>query len=63
MPWMTAWIDLQRQWVEAAARVMPAASSEAMRAIFADRYRQLFTPEFARIAPGWRIHCVPVLLR
>jgi len=50
MPWMTAWIDLQRQWVEAAARV-PGASNDAMHAIFADRYRQLFTPEFARIAP------------
>ena len=47
---MTAWIDLQRQWVEAAARV-PGASNDAMRAIFADRYRQLFTPEFAHIAP------------
>lgn len=50
MPWMSAWIDLQRQWVEAAARV-PGASNDAMRAIFADRYRQLFTPEFARSAP------------
>ncbi len=50
MPWITAWIDLQRQWVEAAARV-PGASNEAMGAIFTDRYRQLFTPEFARIAP------------
>lgn len=50
MPWMSAWIDLQRQWVEAAARV-PAAGADAMRAIFADRYRQLFTPEFARSAP------------
>jgi hypothetical protein len=47
---MTAWIDLQRQWIEAAARV-PGASNDAMRAIFTDRYRQLFTPEFARIAP------------
>ena len=50
MPWMTAWIDLQRQWAEAAARV-PGASHEAMRALFADRYQQVFTPEFARIAP------------
>ena len=50
MPWITAWIDLQRQWVEAAARV-PGASNDAIRAIFTDRYRQLFTPEFARIAP------------
>lgn len=47
---MTAWIDLQRQWVEAAARV-PGASNEAMRAIFTDRYQQMFTPEFARFAP------------
>lgn len=47
---MTAWIDLQRQWVEAAAQV-PGASHDALRAIFADRYRQWFTPEFARCAP------------
>jgi hypothetical protein len=46
MPWMSSWIDLQRQWIEAAAR-LPGASDEAMRAIFADRYRQLFTPELA----------------
>lgn len=51
MPWMTAWIDLQRQWAEEAARV-PGASADALRAIFTDRYRQLFTPEFARIAPA-----------
>lgn len=50
MPWMTAWIDLQRQWVEAAARV-PGASADAMRAIFAERYRQSFTPDFVRIVP------------
>lgn len=47
---MTSWIDLQRQWVEAAARV-PGASNDAMRAIFTDRYQQLFTPELARSAP------------
>lgn len=51
MPWMTAWIDLQRQWFEAAARV-PGASTDAMHSIFADRYRHLFTPEFARTAPA-----------
>lgn len=50
MPWMTAWIDQQRQWVESAARV-PGAGNDAMRAIFADHYRQMFTPDFARIAP------------
>jgi hypothetical protein len=50
MPWMTAWIELQRQWVEAAARV-PGASGDALRALFADRYQQVFTPEFARLAP------------
>jgi len=50
MPWMTAWIELQRHWVEAAARV-PGASGEALRALFADRYRETFTPEFAHLAP------------
>jgi hypothetical protein len=47
---MSAWIDLQRQWVEAAAR-LPGASNDAMRALFVDRYLQIFTPEFARLAP------------
>ena len=47
---MAAWIELQRQWVEAAARV-PGASGDALRALFADRYQRVFTPNFARLAP------------
>jgi hypothetical protein len=89
LPWMTAWIDLQRKLVEQAPQIpgdggeamrrlygfggeyvgiagdwsrlfaapgagtstaMPAGGQEAMRALFADRYRQSFAPEIARIA-------------